>query len=209
MCRRVKYVSWRKSLLKKLNRIVLCRRNVVVTVLLKNKLKRDLQMVVGKRCWSIGRNGIGSNLLIDLGRQVYSLDDVGKVKEKIIVKGENSFTIFCLWRMETATEVLCTWQDCMLEDGEKEKEEFLSACRLIEDSMVTDVVFSLPSCDITLEFSSGVYLKVFCDTSVMGEEESDGVDNYYYSTLDTLYAVQSRSIVVTEALEQCYYEEGE
>lgn len=162
--------------------------------------------MVGQNCWNASRNGIGSNLLLRFGNKVcdvppYIFSHTGKVR----IVGEYNLTIFCSWRLETNDEVLCTWQDCMLADGEPEKEDVLAAFRRLEECVVESTSITWPSGDLVVRFSNDLALFIFCDLPAL---DSDG-NCYFFSTMDTLFVVEGRGALITEALTQQYYKEEE
>lgn len=168
------------------------------------QLRRDMQLLVGKQCWKARPFRGSPDFLLYIGRKVTRIPPVVSKSGNVVPRGEYALVVYCSWRVETASEILCTWHDGLVEGGEERKEAFVSVFSYLEGAIITESSVAFPSCDITLRFSSGVSIKLFCDVPV---SEEDNVANYDFSTVDKSYGVEPASRISVEEIEQHYLEE--
>lgn len=152
------------------------------------KLIDAVQNLVGTPCWSIIA-GVGTwpTLLIHFGGKVplkRSFKHYYMTEEERFFGGEYRLFIHCSWRIESNSEVVTSSQDS-LENNALEK------LSLLRDMKVVDIFLAKPSYDLTVFFSNGYILKVFCDLTNVIED----YDNWSIFISDFVYTVGAKSIL--------------
>jgi hypothetical protein len=139
------------------------------------EFQNSIIKILNQECWD-SFISYGTTLCLHFGRKQihYSKD----IKHRIET-GVFCFIILCSWRIETSNEIICTWQD---NDGDDYSKIFSSA-ELFKGSKVIKIDLSMPSYDLTIEFSNGLILKVFCDYSIEYDEYGD-LSSGNYSFID-------------------------
>lgn len=125
-----------------------------------DKLLNVLLGLVGQRCTGAD-NPHGSVIRLDIG----DLGPASGEPEHSKKHGWRHLTIQSAWRLESAEEVLASW-DTSESDGEVLAERL----RSLLDRKILAATAAPPAYDLAIELSGGVVLKVFCDC---GDTETD------------------------------------
>lgn len=122
---------------------------------LKDRFKRNLQKLVGKECWGIV-DSAGSRISFDFGEKIRRKTAANNVNlsKDVRFDAEFSFLIFCVWRIESSEEIICgAWSES------KDKANHILNQKVIK------IAVEEPFFDLSLSFSNGLKLKVFCDST--------------------------------------------
>ena len=123
------------------------------------QIPRVLKSAVGKKCWYVS---VGACTLPS-----FSLAFGGKTKRKKILRGAELRSEFSKYKPEIAFFVWCTWRmdgknEVIVGSDDKDREICNGLKQLVGKSLVKFSVES-PACDILLQFSDGLFLRVFCN----------------------------------------------
>jgi hypothetical protein len=127
-------------------------------------------------CWNLncGR-GVGASFSLDLGKRIprrvprFSDNRIVEVEEEC---GEVQILVWCTWRLDAACGPLTS-----SDDSDHGIQRGLS--KLIGSTVETIAVIS-PAWDLTVRFSNGLTLKVFCD-HVPGDPSIHGNWDFFLS----------------------------
>lgn len=144
--------------------------------------------LVGNKCWNCSLT-IGSTLMLDFGRKLtYDPPMVNPNSGKTVEIGEFNFLIFSSWRIENDNSIIASWRDKFW--NIKKLDESIN---LLSGKEVKYIDVTAPSFDMEIVFDDHTRLKIFCDSFTSGEQDKS---NYYFSTLNDLFAVKSESLLI-------------
>lgn len=148
----------------------------------------SLNRLVGQVCWGFAAGeGTGSVINFYIGGKVpreSPLSNLHLAAEQREYEAEINLFVECAWRIESKTEVICGAWDDNTEGG-----DMIAGLRRLVDQSVSSVKVSQPALDLTLDFSNGLTLRVFCDQT----NQAEGEDNYTLFLNGAIYVVGSRS----------------
>ncbi|MDM8549321.1 hypothetical protein QUF72_04550 [Desulfobacterales bacterium HSG2] len=152
-----------------------------------------LKNLAGKRCWGVAAGeGTGSVVALDCGDKIprdRPLRNVHLAEDQRRYKAELSLFIWCSWRLDSDTEVICGATDPNDNDG-----PMINGLMNLPDRRVESVDALLPGLDLTLRFDGPFCLRVFCDETNI----EDDYENYSFFTDSRIYTVNARSVVSYE-----------
>lgn len=119
-----------------------------------NDVQAVLQQLVGQRCGGVD-NPYGSILRLDLGPFGWQLDGPPTARRH----GWRHLTVLSPWRLESTDEVLADWN---LNGGFSG--QILNRVQVLQGVTVTKAEASPPGWDLTMIWSNGLRLRVFCDS---------------------------------------------
>lgn len=148
--------------------------------------------VRGRECWSvIGGASTGSAISMRFGNRVplrRPLQNPTLSLEERIFDGERSLIVYCDWRLDHGSSVVCTSQT--VDDlGTLD----LSAFNQIKGQIVQDIEFTSRMHDLRIRFANGYHLSVFCDLAA----DHDG-PNYIMFNPKTCIAVTAQGNLSVE-----------
>jgi hypothetical protein len=150
-------------------------------------------LLAGKACWSaIGAGAAGTNVLLELGDRVpLRTPSVNPRLSSLQRTYEGEFGLFveCAWRLEAHNQVIVGSGDDSGSDGPIST----TLTVIVGRSVISAVVAEGPP-DLTLSFTDGLVLKLFCD---QGSEEG-GWDNYSLRVGDMIVVVGAQGRVRVE-----------
>lgn len=162
---------------------------------LQSKLQRRLRSLEGLPCWSIKAGpGTGSRLMVHFGDKVprpRPLRNQRLSSEERHFRGEISLFVESCWRLDSYTEVVAGCWD----DNRPGKTMLTGLDRLIGSS-VAKASAQPPGYDLTIEFSEGLVLHIFCTATNSSEAE----DNYSIADTSSILSVGTRSVLSEERL---------
>lgn len=151
-----------------------------------------LSGVRGRECWSIiGGASTGSAISMRFGNRVplhRRLKNPTLSLEEQTFDGERSLIVYCDWRLDRGSGVVCTSQT-VNDVGALD----LSAFNLIKGQIVQDIEFTSRMYDLRMQFANGYHLSVFCDLAA----EHDG-PNYIMFNPKTCIAVTAQGNLSVE-----------
>jgi hypothetical protein len=115
----------------------------------------------GLRCWYVSCGGnVGSTFQLALGEKVPAHSEEYRAFE-----GEANLLVWCAWRLDGPGRPLASWDDgdAAVKDG---------LLKLV-GTRVESVELTPPAWDLTVRFSGGLHLRIFCD-HVPGDPSFDG-----------------------------------
>ncbi len=136
------------------------------------------EALLGKPCWHVSAGGVGTTFKLSIGKKIRRIrpltplptpEESHAVKKKPslplqsarhreefrLFNGEQRLLVWCTWRLDGASEPIASSDDT--------KEEVVLALQGLIDTTVTHVRIEQPAWDLTIQFSNGMILKVFCD----------------------------------------------
>jgi len=123
----------------------------------------------GLRCWYISTGGAaGSTFKLALGSKVprlHPLKNPAHSDEYRQFEGEANLLVWCAWRLDGPNGPLTSW-----DDG---KASVVAQLGKLVGRAIDSVVVVAPAWDLTVGFSDGFILRVFCD-HVPGDPSFDG-----------------------------------
>lgn len=152
-----------------------------------------LAALVGCPCWdaSAGR-GTGSFVLMSLGKKIPREQELPNPRlelEKRSFRGEYVLYIMSSWRLDSAKQVVCGAWDDNSPGG-----PMLKGLSRLSGATVSEFSLDEVALDLSLHFSNGLCLKIFCDRLSVDQWE-----NYWYSTPVGTYTVGLQSELSFEA----------
>ena len=148
---------------------------------------RSLQKMRHQQCWSIiAGEGVGAEITIDLGDHIprqYSLENTFLTEEQCTNEGSYSLHVFCSWRLDSKTGIICGSNDPNTNDG-----ILVTGLEKLVGQTICNVEVIAPAYDLILEFDDYV-LRLFCDEL----DETDEFDNYSFFNPEMSYTVECRS----------------
>lgn len=110
-------------------------------------------------CWHVGAGGsVGSSFSLALGAKVpreRPLRHVTEDGEWKIFEGEFRFLVWCTWRLETSAGPVAS--------SDQQSEHTANALQLLCGTTLLEATVNPPAWDLTLHFSGGARLSIFCD----------------------------------------------
>jgi hypothetical protein len=160
---------------------------------LAEELRTLLRLLKGLACWSATCGGAaGSSLLLDIGSGVPREKPISNLTLSDLqqrYEGEYRVFVQCAWRLELSDEVICGSGDDPTPGGAMS----VGVQRIVGCSVVhADIQY--PARDLILEFTDGLFLRVFCDQTNIEEDE----DNYSLTAGSTTLAVGPRGRIDIE-----------
>jgi hypothetical protein len=129
---------------------------------LKEKLKSELNSLIGKECWSIvGGEGTDSIISLDLGEKILrteSVDNQNLSDDAQKFDAEFDLFITCVWRLDSPKKIICGAWD----NNSKNGRMLTGLNKLIGEKIVAIEVVE-PAFDLIVKFSNSFKLTVFCD----------------------------------------------
>jgi hypothetical protein len=162
--------------------------------------KDSLKKIIGQECWSAFIS-YGSTLILDFGRKTKNplLREVPG--RPMLLGGEFSFSIYCSWRIEDDSKVICSCQDSK---GNTDFSKLDESVALLNGSIVLDIDILKPSLDFKMKFSNGMYLTVFCDREIDYDEEGElGTENYVFTIVNkdfNIYRNDLSSVFISDRI---------
>jgi len=156
-------------------------------------LKSNLYKLINKECWGfVAGKGTGSVFSLRIGEKIPLEEPVDNPNlPEDIRNNESEFSLFveCVWRIDSNKKIICGAWDDNSKNG-----KMLKGLKMLMNSTITAVNIYEPAFDLIIEFSSGVFLKIFCDQI----NEVDEYDNYTFFTPSGWITVGTRSKLTVE-----------
>lgn len=156
-------------------------------------LSQRVGLLAGKLCWAIsGGAGTGSIIVLKLGEKIpreKPLMNQSLSADERKFEAQISLMIYCAWRIDTATEVICSSQSSNEEGG-----PMLQGLGRIVGASISSISITQPGNDLEITFGNGFVLHVFCDVT----DTQDADDNYVLYEDGYILAVSARSKVTCE-----------
>jgi len=153
----------------------------------KNAFKADLARLTGQVCWGfIAGAGTGSALNLNLGGRVprkVPARNPHLTEEQRMFDGELGLFVECVWRLDSASEVVCGAWDDNSAGG-----PMLEGLRLLVGQVVASVETEGPAFDLRVGFGNSLTLRVFSDAVNRAEAR----DNYSLVVPGATYTVGTR-----------------
>jgi len=142
-----------------------------------------------QRCWSvIAGKGSGSRVGIDIGDKVRRRKPIENPYlsiEQQHFRGKFRLSIEdCAWRLNSATEIICASTSDNANEG-----PLVRGLQRIVGVYIKSVEFSFPTFDLTVNFSNGLTLYLFCDQC----NSFDLANNYSLTYLDQMFVIGTNS----------------
>lgn len=158
------------------------------------ELARGLALLEHLPCWSVlAGAGTGSVVHLEFGAKIPRRERLPErpqiTPEQARYEGECDLFIQCAWRLELRSSVICGSTDDDRNDG-----AMVTGLLGLEGKTVLAVSVENPVPDLSISFSEGFRLKVFCDQTNLDTND----DNYSVRVGDTIYAVGARGHIVME-----------
>ncbi len=133
------------------------------------ELKTLVASIDGLCCWYVSCGGAaGSTFQLALGNKVLRripIKNQAHSEEYRRFEGEANLLVWCCWRLDGPDAPLVSWDDAN-ETVEKELARFIGA-------HIESVSLLPPAWDLTIRFSNGLHLRIFCD-HLPGNPSFDG-----------------------------------
>ena len=148
------------------------------------RLAEAVGELVGEECWGVAAGeGTGTRFTLDLGAK-FRLDRPipNELLAPDVREYEAAYVLFvegCPWRVQTATEVVGSWDDDNANDG-----PMVAALERLIGARVVAAEVEPPAWDLTVSFDHGLRLVVFADGTPRTE-----YDDYSFATPDVTYIV--------------------
>ncbi len=134
----------------------------------------------GMPCWSVQISGVGSLANLHFGGKIrrdkdkmMTHPDFKVDVDERIYQGEVVLYLEeCPWRLDSITEVVCSWMDENEAGGRLHK-----GLMMLKDRRVTDAEVIQPGFDLIISFEGGLILRVFPD-----QVDPETGDNYAVNT---------------------------
>ncbi len=134
-----------------------------------NELMTLVNSMEGLCCWYVSSGGAaGSTFELALGDRVprrIPIKNPAHSEEYRLHEGEANLLVWCVWRLDGPDNPLVSW-DAADETIEKELGRLVGA-------RIESVTLIPPAWDLTIGFSNGLNLRVFCD-HLPGDPSFDG-----------------------------------
>lgn len=147
------------------------------------KFTADLQGLVGKQCWGIVCGSrTGGDLSFEIGarrKRSQAVQSREVSDETSEYQGEASVFVQCAWRIESDGKVLGGSADSEEMDG-----RLTRAAMMLRGASISEVFLSQPFADLRLTLSSGLALRIFCDSSF-----TEDIDQYSVTFSQVDYVV--------------------
>lgn len=155
----------------------------------------EIQALAGLPCGScIAGRGTGSHVALDFGERIRRAEPIRNERltmEQRSYIGEKRLFITCVWRLDSADQVVCGAWDSNEDDG-----LMIEGLDQIVGKNLIAVRASPPAWDLTLDFGHRT-LSVFCDQV---DEENDD-DNYTLFVPQRVLTIGARSRLRIERLQ--------
>ena len=156
----------------------------------------DLARLKGQVCWGfVAGAGTGSLLSLSLGGRVPRKAPARNphlTDEQRMFDGELGLFVECVWRLDSASEVVCGAWDDNSADG-----PMLVGLRRLVGRAVTAVRTEGPAFDLRVDFGDSLTLRVFSDAVNRAEAR----DNYSLLVPGAVYTVGTRGALRKEPRE--------
>ncbi len=133
------------------------------------ELERLVGALKGLRCWYVSCGGAaGPTFQLALGEKVSRhapLKNAAHSEEYRRFEGEASLLVWCSWRLDGPDRPLTSSDDA--------PQQIVQELSRLVGAAVASVCLAPPGWDLTLAFSTGLVLRIFCD-HVPGEPSFDG-----------------------------------
>lgn len=123
------------------------------------KIQRQVDLIQGLECWNVGAGGcVGSSFSLALGKKVRRsrpLKNPTVSDEFREYEGEACLLVWCTWRLGTG--------EAPIASSDEESDRIAKSLQALVGQKVVRGEVSQPACDMTLTFTNGLRLNVFCD----------------------------------------------
>lgn len=125
-------------------------------------MRRRLELLKGKRCWSIGA-GEGTGNIFTLGfgakrRREQPLTNRHLRQEERECEAEYILMVECSWRLEQRGKIVTTWQEPNGNEG-----PMVKGLERLREKKVLFIKAWPPMNDLEIRFNDGYRLFIFCD----------------------------------------------
>ena len=165
---------------------------------MKELLVKNLKKIVGLECWSIiGGKGTGTMISMKFGRKIPftpPLRNVHLTEEERNFDGEYSFlTYFCWWRLDSKDEVMFGADDYC--------DDFDQYVPLLRESLIDTKITAIdvlyPGYDLSITFSNGNILRLFC-WDIQPDEDGDPETHYVFFCPEGVFSVVGKGEIEFE-----------
>ena len=146
------------------------------------ELKLVLRQLINKKCWECAASPItGSEFSLHFGKKVPFQMPANLPKD---IESEGEFILFirtAAWRLDRQAGVVCSSQDSPQNDG-----PMLKGLHQIVGRKIRSIKLLNFACDLQVNLSGGLVLRIFCNQTSVGEYSS----NYSVHAPTKVYGVE-------------------
>jgi hypothetical protein len=132
-----------------------------------NELNTILRGLRGMKCWRVTAGGsAGSIFSLDFGKKVLAPRPVRSSRLKVErFWGEADLMVWCCWRLDAARPLV---------SSDQEANVVKRKLHVLVSRSITSASVTAPAYDLTISFTGGLVLRVFCDQVAESRREFKG-----------------------------------
>lgn len=165
---------------------------------MKTRYLNNLKHLQGLECWSIvGGKGTGSMISLKFGKKLPRKANSIEIEKLKISPFESEYSILtydCWWRIDSENEVLFGVDEFL-----DNQEEYINKIQqYLCDSFVDSIQIWEPGYDLSIKFSNGYFLRIFC-WDIQPDEDGDPVPHYDFFSPDGIFSVVGKGEIEYES----------